>query len=229
MILVLTFVMTATCLAMNFSQPEKIGDIGGTPIGGFEIRGASDNNGTIYQNNRWSKKWGTLYAKGIARFGDGLDALYVHYNCTDWRGSNYRDAYSPKFGNKSATRTISLQAGEGDIVSIYRVKNTGNFTLYLLSYHGCVGGAEQYILFKVMQDGNFAELLDSRSIIEKYVGVNRMHMRGIYLSEPYFFNDTMIIKYTDFNSNLKKRIEIGEFRFKWDDKAQWFGVEQIIY
>ena len=21
----------------------------------------------------------------------------------------------------------------------------------------------------------------------------------------------------------------GEFRFKWDDKAQWFGVEQIVY
>ena len=215
-----------TALAMTFSQPIPLGSVGGTPQGGFEIRGASYNNGTSFQNGKLDKQWGKLYEKGIARFGKGDDALYMHYDCSPNRSRSYKDAYSPKFGDKNSTKTVALGAGEGESVFVSLVRSDSGQTFYWLYYSGCVGGTERYVLLAVMPDGKFAKMIDTNSVVESYLGANRHNMRGIYLAEAFFEGDTIIIPYTDFDATLKKRVPVGEFRFKWDDAAQWFSVEQ---
>jgi len=47
-----------------------------------------------------------------------------------------------------------------------------------------------------------------------------------YFERNYFVRgDTLIIEYKSLSGDKK----IGEFRFKWDEAAQWFSVEQIKY
>ena len=41
--------------------------------------------------------------------------------------------------------------------------------------------------------------------------------------------NTIAVVYQRVNSSTKRLTDEGEFRFKWDDKAQWFGIEQVVY
>lgn len=217
-------VMSSTCFAMQFSQPVKIGRIGGTPQGGIWIEGASYNNGTSYQNGKLGREWGKLYEKGIAVFGNDVDALYMHYNCS----SNNRDAYRPKFGDKNALRTTSLGANEGEAVTINLIKNDSGITLYLLYGVGSVASTENYILLGRRSDGVFVKYFDTREITKKYFG-ERLNWSTIpWYTDFYCKGNKMTIKYKR-NPNKQGYVYEGEFVFKWDDSAQWFGVEQIIY
>ncbi len=72
--------MGSSAMAMQFEQPVKIGSVGGTPQGGFIIRGASSNHGSLHNPSKFQKD--TVYAKGIASFGDGKDPIYFFYDCT---------------------------------------------------------------------------------------------------------------------------------------------------
>lgn len=51
---------------------------------------------------------------------------------------------------------------------------------------------------------------------------------GVDYDEPKFQNDTIIVTYKNY-TDIGKMINQGEFRFKWDEKAQWFSVEQVKY
>ena len=64
-LLVMFMIISSNCLAMTFSQPVEIGSVGGTPQGGFSIKGASYNNGTSYKNGQLDKEWGKLYEKVV--------------------------------------------------------------------------------------------------------------------------------------------------------------------
>ena len=223
-----------TALAMTFQQPVKVGRVSGTPQGGFSIDGASYNNGTSFQNGKLDKQWGKLYEKGIARFGDGDAALYMHYDCSPNKSRQYWDAYAPKFGDKDAKRTVSLWAGEGETVTIYTTKNDSNVTLYLLRGEGPIAGTTNYILHGRRSDGIFVKYFDLEDINIKYFGLqkNKYGTTRGRLS-PWYKNlrcqgDTIIIDY-ERSHGRSGYVKEGEFRFKWDEAAQWFGVEQIIY
>ena len=42
--------------------------------------------------------------------------------------------------------------------------------------------------------------------------------------------DTIILEFKHTDSTIKSERETtGEFRFKWDDAAQWFSIEQVVY
>ena len=49
----------------------------------------------------------------------------------------------------------------------------------------------------------------------------------LHFSEPYY--DKKDKTYFVVGYNPHRTVETGEFRFKWDDAAQWFGVEKIVY
>ena len=38
--------------------------------------------------------------------------------------------------------------------------------------------------------------------------------------------DTIVIEYVAGRRDTYRK---GEFRFKWDEAAQWFSVEQVVY
>lgn len=56
-----------------------------------------------------------------------------------------------------------------------------------------------------------------------------MRMRSVYYKNYYCKEDMIIIEYDNYNPNTKRMYKEGEFRFKWDDAAQWFGIEQVVY
>lgn len=219
-------IMSSTCLAMTFFQPVKIGRVGGTPQGGFWIEGASYNNGTSYENGKLDREWGKLYEKGVAIFGNGIDAIYMHYDCSNTSSS--RDPYRPKFGDKNATRSVSLGANEGEAVNISLIKNDSNITLYLLHGEGSAAGTENYILLGRRSDGIFVKYFDTRDITKNYFGENLNLSNRPWYTNFYCHGSIMIIKYKR-NHTRQGYLAEGEFRFKWDDKAQWFGIQQVVY
>ena len=228
-ILIVIIVLTSsTCLAMSFSQPVKIGIISGTPQGGFGIDGASYNKGTSYKNGQLDKQWGKLYEKGIAYFGNDDKALYVHYDCSQRVNRDYWEVYSPKFGDKNAKKTVSLKAGEGETVTIYQINNDGDIILYLLRGEGPVAGTTNYVLLGRRSDGIFVKYFDTRDITKNYFGEKLSLSSTPWYTKFYCQDNTMIIEYKR-SYNRQGYVREGEFRFKWDNNAQWFGVEQIIY
>ena len=233
-LLVMLMMITSNCFAMVFYQPVRLGMVSGTPQGGFGIDGASYNNGTSYKNGQLDKQWGKLYEKGIACFGNGDKALYMHYDCSQVGGREYWEAYSPKFGDKNAKNTVALQAGEGTSVKVSQIKNDSDITLYLLCEEGSVAGTTNYVLLGRRPDGVFVKYFDMEDINIKYFGLQKnkygttMGMKSPYYKKFYCQGDTMVIEYGRYHGK-RGFVNEGEFRFKWDEKAQWFSVEQVIY
>ncbi|MBR4907751.1 MAG: hypothetical protein IKZ43_01920 [Acidaminococcaceae bacterium] len=77
-------------------------------------------------------------------------------------------------------------------------------------------------------DGKAVNFVD-RKAVDQYAGgvknpVFRYDGKGIRV-----FNDTICIPYELREELGWKFIKKGEFRFKWNDQAQWFGIEDVVY
>ena len=208
-----------SAFAMTFSQPVNVGNISiaiQRSIG-YTITGASSNDGTRYTKAAsYCKDYG--YDKGMAIFGEGSDALYVHYDYEKSISSRGKDA--EKFGDKNPSNAISIDvrhAGDG----IMRIRTDEGITFYAIDFGYKYGTF--YIIGK-RKDGKWVKYIDSHVIDEKYLGKN------LYWSDAPNYNgvsrqgDTIVVSYKILKSNTP-----GEFRFKWDEAAQWFGVEQVVY
>ena len=68
-----------SAFAMTFQQPVKLGAFVWMQVhhNSFEFRGATYNSGQANIEQRSGK---TYYIKGVARFGDGDSAIWLHYN-----------------------------------------------------------------------------------------------------------------------------------------------------
>ncbi len=225
-IIILVFnllVITGNCLAIHLSQPQEIGLICGPEhMGGFMIKGADYNNGNKIIGGYI--KFDDIFGKGIARFGNGSDALYIHYNAYTNKSYTSEDytQNSCRFGGKDYANTI---ANAIDYCTISRISTDGKITFYLLLNGGGVAEYADYVLIGQREDGKFVKYFDTANIRKAYLG-------GLWhnslLQKKYTIGNIFIIEYEypQNNNNSKKH---GEFRFKWDDKAQWFGVEHISY
>lgn len=215
--------------AMIFSQPV---DLHGRVVvssslhrqngkKGFLVDNATYNDGhicaSLKSTETWSKKNEVYYDKGTARFGNGDDALYVHYDV-------YKDDKNAYFGSKDASNTFPIFGmAEFQSENIYRIETNEGITLYFITSGDEVPGYEAYLLGR-RKDGVWVKYIDTRSVLENYFGKTNMNCRMIEVND-----DTLIIKFgSPYAMGGKKYIE-GAFRFKWDDAAQWFGVEKIMY
>lgn len=213
--LTITFIVMIfqMCFSMQFSQPIHLGEIFQTQAkkgaGGIVVKGATQNNGsyyTVYDKNNKSS-----YGKGVACFGSGKESIYVHYDL--YKKSN--NGHTIKIGDKSLINCIEVPLWEGN--NIYQI-NTDSGMIFYCMYTGYGSIAHNFIIGK-KKDNSFVKYFDTPSIEKKYFG---------YKNDDYIFFETvrcqenvLIIPY------LHNRIR-GEFRFKWDDKAEWFGVEQVV-
>ena len=248
--LLITFMMIASnCLAMTFSQPVELGGMFGTPMGGFVIRGATKNNGELFhmRDGRTidSKTYGgTVYGKGLAQFGSGEDALYMYYDFYKYGmdygegfGGNYQEGAKNgvKFGGKNTERLIPFnQQIFETALSIEKISTDKNFALYMLIYSPAAG-SQNHILIGRGSDGVWVKYFDMENINVKYFGLSKnnygttMGNRCLITYEKYRCQgDTIIIGYKRLHGR-NGYVKEGEFRFKWDDEAQWFGVEQVVY
>lgn len=200
---------SGNCFAMQFLQPIEIGAVGimQSGGGGVSIDGANYNSGKFYTKYRKDNTRG--YEKGIARFGDGEDALYLHYS--------YRGYL--KFGGQDINNTI-----EDNILisTIYKIKSNEGITLYPI--YKTYGPEFDYLIIGRRADGRFVKYIDTREITKRYFGWNGNSVSPIVYLDIYTQGDTLILPYYHLK-NIKSK---GEFHFKWDNKAQWFSVEQII-
>ena len=206
---------------MQFSQPVEIGDFGyGERFTGTLIKGASYVNAQPkYVNNH-----GLVYPKGIARFGDGNDALYLHHG-----NDNF------KIGGKDLKNTILYDYGYG--ATILKVSATNGYTMYFLKkvyYIPVHQEREFYILIGQRPDGKWVKYFDTENLCKQYMGKSE----NVSIQKITSNGDTIIVNYARCNRLPKEMMgyfyekladEFGEFRFKWDAATQWFSVEKITY
>ena len=214
--------MTASnCLAMTFSQPVEIGRFY-TQIqrsSGFHIKGASSNNGTRYDKvAKYIKDYG--WNKGLATFGEGVDALYVHYDY-----ENDKIPSGTRFGGKDVSNTVGIEVWHDG--TIMQIKGSNNMTFYSVRFSYCT--SHLHIIGK-NKNSKWVKYIDSKKLSDKYFGGKDRYKEdgGVIYDVPTCVGDKIIVTYRRWYWKGISEPE-GEFRFKWDDKAQWFSVEQIIY
>ena len=206
----LVLMLSESCFAMQFYQSEKLGKFYFNQLGhGFMMEGATSNVGSKYTKVRGNSAQG--YGKGMAVFGYGKDGLYVSYNA-------YEQDINPKFGNKDMTSYIRINAITNN--QIYKVNSDSGITLYpIVEGHSYL----DLVILGKRQDGTFVKYIDSENLTRAYFGL-RVHPDYEYY-RVRIVGDTIIFPYV-IHDKVKRE---GEFRFKWDEKAQWFGVEKVDY
>lgn len=158
LVLCMCFLFSGNGFAMQFSQPVEIGSVFVDQTGkqGILIKNASHNNGDYYTKARKNNR--NTYGKGIAQFGNGEDALYVHYNY-------YTDFGKFYFGGKNKQNTIASP----NIVTIYdifRIYTNEGITLYPL--HRFYGPESEYIIIGRRADGKFVKYINTEEITKRY-------------------------------------------------------------
>lgn len=197
------------CFAMQFYTSEELGIFYFNQLGhGFMMEGATSNIGSKYTKVRGNSALG--YGKGMAVFGHGKDALYVSYNA-------YEKDINPKFGNKDMSSYIRINSSTNNQINC--VKSDSGITLYpIVEGHSYL----DLVIIGRRQDGTFVKYIDSEKLTKMYFGMS------VYPNYEYgkvrIEKDTIIVPYWIYGWNQR-----GEFRFKWDDKAQWFGVDRVEY
>ena len=210
-----------SAFAMTFQQPVKIGKIGfpvQAPYHGYIVEGATQNDGKAYQEN-YKRRNGeslTTYTQGVARFGD----LYCKYEF----GKNFSESMS--FGGKNDF--VLMQ--NGTFKEIFSIGNDAGIKFYAIYHIYCVTDLK---ILGTRKDGKWVVYIDSKKISDKYFGGKDSYKLdgGVLYEVPTCAGDTLIVQYRRWHWSTNGGISEpeGEFRFKWDDKAQWFGVEQVVY
>ena len=107
---------------------------------------------------------------------------------------------------------------------LYCIKSDGGIIFYMIHTGYDIHEDDGYIIFGKCQDGRFVKYFDTNNLRENYFG----DYLSIAWGDISFQGDIIKIVYEKRTSGYNYT-QIGEFRFKWDDKAQWFGIQQVIY
>ncbi|MBR4907611.1 MAG: hypothetical protein IKZ43_01160 [Acidaminococcaceae bacterium] len=210
-------ILSSACYAISFTQPQEIGSFsfvqGGKGAGGIRIENASRNKGDYF--TQYNKNNSSSYGKGVASFGNGDDALYVHYDVYQKVGGLILA------GNKDIKNTYSVGV-LNQVVDI--IKSDGGITIYPIISH--YGPEKDYVVLGRQKDGKFVKYFDTESITNNHFGMGRNGMPPVVYTKLAVAGDTLVLYYS--KAGMPARTA-GELRFKWDDKAQWFGVEKIVY
>ena len=144
------------------------------------------------------------YFKGTAIFGD---RLYFHFDGTDSSG-NFDEM--SKFGGRDANNAVPIYAFEGS-TRIYPVSGGGREFFLLVTETG--GGGVVNLIGE--RGGKWVKYFDT-SITRRQHGVDLQYGITNFTAA----GDEFIFTYQHWQT---KRVR--EFHYKWDDAAQWFGVD----
>ena len=227
LLLIVALIIPANCSAMKLEKAVELGSIATfPPSGAFRFEGTTSNNGTLAKEKAY--KSGQDYAKGIACFGSGDDALYVHYDnsyfYTEDFGENvFRSntlANSCKMGSDDVTNTLILPMGFPHSCTIYQIINDKGLTMYLLQY--ATGAIPSYKMIG-KRDGKWVKYFETVAA-EQYYG-----MRLAFCYNYKLKDDTIIFEYGRYSAVEKKFITYTELHFIWNDADRWFGVDCKTY
>ena len=204
----------SSSFAMQFSPVEKIGEMtysqgGHHSGGGLILKNTTYNTGDYYTAYHADNTYS--YGKGIATFGDGEDAMYVHYDMY---------THTPvAIGGKNIKNTFNWHF---IITNISRIRSDEGITLYAIQ--NTYGPEFDYLILGRRADGIWVKHLDTREITDRYWSWNGQGAPPTAYRNLRTEGDTVIMEYRHWSDQEK-----GEFRFRWDENAQWFGIEQIVY
>lgn len=221
------FLQTSDTSAMTFLQLEKVGEIGfpvQAPYHGLIVRGETTNSGKPYMEPQRDLEQKSIkepiktYVKGTAIFGDGIGALYCKY---DFHSQNPNQSIC--FGGQN-DYVVSL---DSTYKELYRLNNDSQLMMYAIYHDYCVTDLR---ILGMQKSGKWVSYIDSKRISDIYFGGKDSYKEdgGVMYDRPICQGDTIVVTYYRWHWEGNSAKE-GEFRFKWDDKAQWFGIEQVVY
>lgn len=171
----------ASCFAMQFSQPVKIGGsvFSYNMGGGHTIEGATKINASKYYNpyrNRY-----TGYDKGYATFDSGN--LYLHYD-----GGNKNLV---RIGAADKKNTVQAPVG-----GIYKINTDQGITLYFLTgdNEGCA-----FTLVGKRADGRFVKYVDGDAVYQSLYG----NQGAAYWCTLDVTQNSIIVHYRGSDLNVK--------------------------
>lgn len=209
--------------AMNMSSMNNVGSAWRFPDSSIVIENAISNQGkkVIKNGKEWKANGGktTVWESGVASFGDAGHPLYLTYDTGVAGGKTY-------FSDLNKTKVIIQYVAVG--TDIYTVKNDSNLILYFLeATEQFMFGPHRYILCGYRQDGKFVVYFDTNDIIKNY-GISNGDNKYLSFAKPVFYGNAIKIVY-NVHHNKKDLTNDGELIFKWDEGAQWFSVNHVVY
>ena len=155
------------------------------------------------------------YSKGAATFGD----LFFHFDCTLFediqaRGKTFEEIESlaSRFGSSDFENAVPVYVFEG-LTKIYRLSGDDGREFYLLATE-TGGGSSMKVIGS--RDGKWIKFFDT-------LDMRKQIPSEYYIENFYADDDTIIFVYKKWQEE-----NFCELRYKWNEAADWFGVE-IIY
>lgn len=214
--IIIFIVCINSCGAMSISQSKFVGKIIAANIGGFAFEGEIYNKGKII--GKTSRR--DVYGRGVARLSTGKDAVYFHYDMKNGEPVMI-------FGDEKGANNVSIPLLYAEI---YKMLTDNGITLYMVHDSYDLPEEDKYILLGHQKDGKWVKYFDTEKVKNTYFSGNEW---GVTFDKFSVNGNTIVVYYKRNtyglqvqNNNINER---GEFRFKWDEKANWFGLEQVVY
>ena len=85
----------------------------------------------------------------------------------------------------------------------------------------------EYDIIGRKPDGTWVKYLNTGKLLKQYIGKDY----ACLIQNVTTSGNTIIMQYKILEYKLRRVTDgrCGELRFKWDETAQWFGVEQVRY
>ena len=214
-----TLLISNSALAMQFTQPVQIGQIGfpvQAPYSGFIITGTTENTGTPHIEEGHFLNDGTplkTYAKGVASW----DKLFCDY---DFESDDF--LHSLQFGGKNNY----VLSSDMSFKDIFKIDSDENLTLYVFYHNYCT----THLNIIGLNGGAWQNYIDSKNISETYFDGNDGYKLdgSVIYDKPTCEFDRIVIPYRRWHWEEESATE-GVIVLTWDAAAQWFSIDRIAY
>ena len=204
-LMICLLIITAQASAMNLTLNKSIGLISlNYGQNELQIKGYTHLDGN--------------FSKGVAQFGN----LYFHFDATSLnyvtRATNFEEEQkifdaASRFGSRDFANTVPVYTFEGS-TQISPISSDDDREFYLLATETGGGGSMKVIGSRGGKWVKFFDTLDLKQ--SKQIGWDW------YLQNLYTDGDKIIFVYEDWQNK-----KLCTVIYKWDESAQWFGVEIV--
>ena len=201
LIIFVCLLFSGNCFAMQFSSVEKLGSFGQPPNQGFFFYNVAHNSG-VYFNGKDEKQG---YKSGIARLGEGKDAIYFHYDLD-------KDIF--KFGSENVENAIY---DKFYVFDVFKITTDEGIIIYPI--HRPLA----YNFIAKTPTGKFIKYIDTYEITRRYFDYDDIEDVGYGELETQGDTLTMLYLRKDANLGEGEYME-GRIYLKWNDEKQNFDV-----
>ena len=110
----------------------------------------------------------------------------------------------------------------------------GERIFYVIKSYGSIASATNYIFLGQQNDGKFVKYIDCDDINERYFDRHKNEYGTTagkyapYYNEIWIDRDAIVINY-QLTAPREAYQDAGKFILRWDEAAQWFSIEQVVY